>query len=117
MAAVIQFANKVVIVTDAGSGTGADTALLLAEGGAKVVIVGAELLVAVADVSEMHMVEKRAYGTVNKFWAFHYAVNNAGISGANYDLPNLPENVWDETIALNLSSVFYYTKEQLAAIN
>lgn len=38
--AIAQFAAKVAIVTGAGTGMGADTAILLAQRGAKVVLVG-----------------------------------------------------------------------------
>jgi NADP-dependent 3-hydroxy acid dehydrogenase YdfG len=47
-----QFQCKVIIVTGAGTGMGADTAILLAERGAKVAIVGRR-------EAPLHEVEKR----------------------------------------------------------
>ncbi|KAJ6037031.1 NAD(P)-binding protein [Penicillium herquei] len=134
MATPRQFEGKVAMVTGAGTGIGADTALLLAERGAKVVIVGrreaplqevekrilaggGEVLIAVADVSDISQVEKVVERTLERFGALHYGVNNAGISGENFDLPDLPKEVWDETIAINLSSIFYCMKAQLRAID
>jgi NADP-dependent 3-hydroxy acid dehydrogenase YdfG len=81
MTTLRQFEGKVVMVTGAGTGIGADTAFLLAERGAKVVIVGrreaplheveqrivaagGEVLVAVADVSDIAQVEK----VLEKLW-------------------------------------------------
>ncbi|KAJ5911668.1 uncharacterized protein N7473_000971 [Penicillium subrubescens] len=109
------------MVTGAGTGIGADTAFLLAERGAKVVIVGrreaplheveqrivaasGEVLVAVADVSDIAQVEKVVENTLE-------------VSGENFDLPDLPKGVWDETIAINLSSIFYCMKAQIRAID
>ncbi|KAL3440825.1 dehydrogenase with different specificitie [Aspergillus insuetus] len=128
------FKDKVAMVTGAGTGIGAETVLLLAERGAKVTIVGRreaplrkieqtviqagrEALVAVADVSDMSQVDRVIEDTLNHFGPLHYAVNNAGISGDNFDLPDLPKDVWDQTIAINLSSIFYCMKAQIRAID
>jgi NAD(P)-dependent dehydrogenase (short-subunit alcohol dehydrogenase family) len=134
MATDMQFANKVVLVTGAGTGIGADTAILLAERGAKVVLVGrtegplrdvegrivtagGEALVVVADVSDLAAFENAVEDTVRTFGALHYAVNNAGIASQDCDVRDLPKDVWDETIAINLSSLFYCMKTELSAID
>lgn len=115
------------MVTGAGTGIGADTAFLLAERGAKMVIVGrrkaplhgveqrivaagGEVLVAMADVSDIAQVEKVVENTLERLGALHYGVNNAGVSGDNFDLLALPKELWNETIAINLSSIFYCMK-------
>lgn len=133
MAMNTQFAHKVAIVTGAGTGIGAETALLLAERGAKVAIVGdnetplrnveeriqnigGEAFVSVADVSDALSIQKVVTDTMNKFGAIHFAVNNAGISGDSQDLPDLSKDAWDQTIAVNLSSIFYCIQAQLPAI-
>jgi NAD(P)-dependent dehydrogenase (short-subunit alcohol dehydrogenase family) len=54
--------------------------------------------------------------TVDRFGALHYAVNNAGISSESHDIPELPTQVWDSTIAINLSSLFYGMRAELPAI-
>jgi NAD(P)-dependent dehydrogenase (short-subunit alcohol dehydrogenase family) len=128
-----QFQNKAVIVTGAGTGMGADTAILLAERGASVALVGrreaplAEVaarieqaggvaLVVVADVSSPEEVTRAVALTVERFGALHYAVNNAGISSESHDLPDLPDAVWTQTLETNLSSIFYGMRAQLPAI-
>ncbi|MFJ7439691.1 SDR family NAD(P)-dependent oxidoreductase [Methylorubrum thiocyanatum] len=128
-----QFAGKVAVVTGAGTGMGADTAMLLAERGARVTLVGrreaplreveariravgGEALVAPADVSVPAEVERFVAATVERFGALHYAVNNAGISSESHDLPELPDAVWDQTLAINLSSLFYCMRAELPGI-
>jgi NAD(P)-dependent dehydrogenase (short-subunit alcohol dehydrogenase family) len=128
-----QFEGKVIIVTGAGTGMGADTAILLAERGAKVTIAGrreaplreieakiiaagGEALVVSADVSKPDDATRMVAETVKRFGTLHGAVNNAGIASENYDLPELPYELWDQTIGINLSSIFYCMRAQLPAI-
>lgn len=133
MANTEQFKGKVVLVTGAGTGMGADTAILLAERGAKVAIVGrreaplrdveakiiaagGEVLVVPADMSKPEDAERVVKETVERFGALHGAVNNAGISSESYDVPDLPFELWDKTIGINLSSIFYCMRAQLPEI-
>ncbi|MGW7043201.1 SDR family NAD(P)-dependent oxidoreductase [Streptomyces avermitilis] len=102
------FTGKVALVTGAGTGTGAATAILLAECGARVTLVGrreeplhevaasiasagGEALVVSADVSDPGAIRSAVAATVDRFGALHCAVNNAGISSENHDLPDLPD--------------------------
>jgi NAD(P)-dependent dehydrogenase (short-subunit alcohol dehydrogenase family) len=128
-----QFDGKVMVVTGAGTGMGADTAVLLAERGAQVALVGrretplreieakiraagGEALVISADMSKPEDANRMVEETVKRFGGLHGAVNNAGIASENHDLPELPYELWDKTIGINLSSIFYCMRAQLPAI-
>jgi NAD(P)-dependent dehydrogenase (short-subunit alcohol dehydrogenase family) len=112
---------------------GADTALLLAERGARVAIVGrreaplreieakilaagGQALIISADMSRPEDATSVVEETVKHFGALHGAVNNAGIASENHDLPELPYELWDKTIGINLSSIFYCMRAQLPEI-
>lgn len=111
----------------------ADTAILLAQRGAKVVLVGrrpgplsavqqriedagGEALSLPADVSNEADMERVVKDTIKRFGAFHYAVNNAGVESESHDLPKLPSAAWNDTIGINLMAVYYCMKTQLSAI-
>lgn len=128
-----QFTGKTALVTGAGSGIGSDIARLLAARGAGVTLVsrqeaplreladeitaaGGRALVVAADVSDPQAVEHAVAETVRHFGALHLAVNNAGTSGAHFDVPDLPEDEWNKTVGINLSGVFYGLKYQIPAI-
>ncbi|MGC5311840.1 SDR family NAD(P)-dependent oxidoreductase [Micromonospora zamorensis] len=128
-----QFDDKTAYVTGAGSGMGSDIAKLLAQRGARVALVGrqeeplrdvaaeitaagGDALVLVADVSDARAVEQSVAETVRHFGALHLAVNNAGVSGAFRDLPDLPEDEWNSTIGINLSGIYHGMKHQIPAM-
>ncbi|MFD7307912.1 SDR family NAD(P)-dependent oxidoreductase [Promicromonospora sp. NPDC059942] len=128
-----QFAGRTAFVTGAGSGIGSDIARLLAARGAGVALVsrssgpleqladeitgsGGRALALPADVGDPRAVEQAVAETVRHFGALHLAVNNAGTSGAHFDVPDLPEDEWDATLATNLSGTFYGLKYQIPAM-
>src|SRR5277367_4480846 len=92
------FQDKVALITGAGGGMGAATAMELASRGASVMVVdingeGAEVtagailgnggaaLAFTGDVARVEVQEQIIATLTRRFGALHYAVNNAGISG------------------------------------
>jgi NAD(P)-dependent dehydrogenase (short-subunit alcohol dehydrogenase family) len=121
------------MVSGAGTGMGAATAVLLAERGASVTLMGrreaplrdveatitaagGKALVVPTDVSDPEAVKKAVDATVERFGALHYAVNNAGVASESHDLPDLPLELWNRTIEINLTALFYAMRAQLPAM-
>lgn len=120
--------DKIVIITGAGSGIGAASALLFAEHGAKVIVSDLNFdsaqRVALAisekgfpasatqtDVSKYEDVENLIHETVNDFGRLDVIVNNAGIGPrkmAKVEDHTLDD--WDRVIAVNQTGVFYCMK-------
>jgi len=122
-----QFEGKVALVTGAGSGIGAATALLLAERGASVTVVGRrkakleEVVTQItaiggtalgvqADVSDPAEVKRAVQATIERFDALHYLVNNAGISGYFEPLTEISVEKWRQVLDINLNGQFYGMK-------
>jgi NAD(P)-dependent dehydrogenase (short-subunit alcohol dehydrogenase family)/nicotinamidase-related amidase len=127
------FKNKVALITGAGGGMGAATALELARRGAAVMIVdingplaestrgqireaGGTACAFAGDVSRLDIQEEILSKVVQEFGALHFAVNNAGISGQFGALPDIPVEDWRRVVDVNLNAVYYGMKHQLPAI-
>jgi 3-oxoacyl-[acyl-carrier protein] reductase len=121
---MLNLSNQVMLITGASRGIGRATALLAAKAGARVAVNyrqakadAAESLVAEifknggqaaafqADVGNYAEVEKMVAAVLQQFGQIDVLVNNAGIwtYGA---IDTMSEEVWDETMAANLKSIY-----------
>lgn len=125
------FAGKVAFVTGAASGIGEAVAKQLAERGAKVVVAdlkldaaqklvetiksaGGEAAAVAVDVGQIDQVEKAVKFTVDTYGKLDVAVNNAGIGGDAAPLGDYTFEGWHKVIDINLNSVFYSMKYEIA---
>lgn len=128
-----EFSGKVALVSGGGSGIGAETAKILAAGGASVVLTDIDLEAAQAvveeitqggggavarraDVSRPEDAEASVTFATDTFGGLHLAFNNAGIVGAERSLADLDVEEWRQVIDVNLNGVFYGMKYQLPQI-
>lgn len=120
--------GKVALITGASRGIGSATAIYMAKAGAIVVInyreredearkvgdavekEGAKFLLVKADVSVKSDVKKMVEKVLENFGKIDILVNNAGIWTYG-EIGNMPEEVWDETMNINLKGVYYVTNE------
>jgi NAD(P)-dependent dehydrogenase (short-subunit alcohol dehydrogenase family) len=128
-----ELANKVALVTGAGSGIGRAAALLLAREGATVVVsdigeqggqetvrliteAGGTASFVRADVSKPDACEALVAEAVRRYGALHLACNNAGIGGPQAPAGDYPTDGWDQVIGINLSGVFYCMRYEIPAM-
>lgn len=123
--------GKVAIVTGAGQGIGAATARRMAEEGARVVVsdinaasatavveeiraAGGEAAFVQCDVSQVDDVKRLMDAAVESFGRLDILHNNAGVHETNFTTTaqshELPENVWDKVIAINLRGPWLCSK-------
>ena len=125
--------GKVAIVTGGGSGLGEAIGKALAQSGVKVVLTdirleGAERVAREIagtggtasaiqqDTAKPADSEKVVAHAVATYGALHYAVNNAGIGGAQAPAGETDLAEWDRVIAINLNGVLYGMRYQIPAM-
>lgn len=119
--------EKVALVTGAGSGIGEAAALLLAERGAAVVLigrteseleetaeqvrnVGGDALTVVADVSDSEAMAAAVERTVERFGRLDVVVANAGVNGTWAGIDDLSVEDFRSTLDINLTGTFVTIK-------
>jgi len=125
--------GKVAIVTGGGSGLGEAIGKALAREGVRVVLtdinldaaerVAREILSAGGEASAVKEdtanpadSEKVVARAVERYGALHYAVNNAGIGGAQAPVGEVDIADWDRVIDINLNGVLYGMRYQIPAM-
>ena len=126
----MKLANKVAVITGAGSGMGKAAALIFAAEGAKVAAAdiaeaqvketaaeitrkGGDAVAIRADVSKSEDVKRMIDDTVAKYGGLNIVYNNAGIEGESNFMSNMTEEQFDRVIAINLRGVFLGMKYAL----
>jgi 3-oxoacyl-[acyl-carrier protein] reductase len=120
---MISLDNKVTLITGGSRGIGAATAVLFAKAGSDIVInfrksaeraaevaqtvkdLGRRVIVHQANVADMREATTLIERTIVEFGKVDIVVNNAGIWTYG-EIGNMHEDVWDETLDVNLKGVF-----------
>ncbi len=127
------FQGKVAVVTGGGSGIGRESALLLAKGGASVMISdidergglesvemiksgGGNAAFVKSNVAKPEDNENMVAETVKVFGRLDIAVNNAGIGGEASLTGDYSVEGWLKVININLNGVFYGMRYEIPAM-
>ena len=119
---------KVALVTGAGSGIGRHVAVALAGAGYSVVLAGrrkepleatalevsrnnSQALVVPTDVGDPDAVRELFAKTKHAFGRLDLLFNNAGISGRDLPMEDLPFEMWKSVVDTNLTGTFLCTQE------
>lgn len=125
-----RLAGAVAIVTGGGRGIGGAIALGFAHEGAAVTVAartdreirdvaaeiqnaGGRALAVETDVTRAADVDRMVTSTLAAFGTVDILVNSAGVPGPLGLLPDLSEDAWDQTIAVNLKGIFLCCKAVL----
>lgn len=128
----MRLANRVALITGAGSGIGQAIALLFAQEGAKIVAAdryldraevtaamilaaGGDALALKADVSSQSDVTAMAERAIATYGTVDILVNNAGLSIGS-DILTIDEETWDLNLAVVLKSVYLCSKAILPSM-
>ena len=130
----MRLANKVIVITGAGSGIGREAALLFAGEGARVVVAdvndeagnqtvteirsrGKDALYVHTDVSKEVELKQLVHVAETTFGSLNGIVNNAGIfPDADGSVVDTTEDVWDLVMKINLKGVFFGCKHAIPAL-
>jgi len=119
----MKLANKIALITGAGSGMGRVASLLFAQEGAKIAAIdidekaaqetarmieagGGKAIAVKADVSKSADAQAMVAATVEKLGGLNIVYNNAGIEGKAEPIVKLAEEDFDRVIAINLRGVW-----------
>jgi 3-oxoacyl-[acyl-carrier protein] reductase len=126
----MKLANKIALITGAGSGMGRVASLLFAQEGARIAAIdidekavqetvrmietgGGKGLAVKADVSKSADAQAMVAATVEKLGAPNIVYNNAGIEGKAAKIVDMAEEDFDRVIAINLRGVWLGMKYAL----
>jgi len=131
MKQLLDFTGKVVLVTGARSGIGRAAAVAFAEQGAKLALagrsncdetlacikaVGGEGIFVKGDVSVARDVQNIVNTTVKTYGRLDVAFNNSGVMPPNANIPDHPEESFDQIISVDLKGVFLCMKYEIPEI-
>ena len=119
--------NKTAIITGGAKGMGRGMAIRFAEEGCSVAIAdismkeaddtlgkmskkGKEGIAIQCDVTDINQVRDTVDKVMNKFGKIDILINNAGAIADHVPIEDLPEESWDNVMALNLKSHFLFCK-------
>lgn len=125
--------GRIAIVTGAASGIGRAAARRFAEEGAQVVCAdvdeaggeetarliadaGGTAVFQATDVADRAQAEAVVQRAVDGYGGLDVAFNNAGIEGTMAPTAEATDEIWDRTIAVNLTAVFYAMRAQIPAL-
>ncbi len=120
----MRLADKIALVTGAGSGFGAGIAHTFAREGARVAVVdingqaakdvaaaiGKAAIAVRADVSKRADVEAAVQATCAAFGTLDILVNNAGVTHKRAPLTEVSEEEFDRILAVNVKSIFLFAQ-------
>jgi len=123
----MRLANKVAIITGAGSGLGRASAILFAKEGAKVVVAdindaggeetvaaissnGGEAIFVHTDVSKASDAKNLIKTAKDKFGKIDILFNNAGVPHRPMPVEDLDESLWDHIFSVNVKGIFLMAK-------
>lgn len=129
---MINYTDKVVIITGGGSGLGRAAALSIAQQGGKLVLVDmnknsledtkkeilaaapeAQIEIVEANVTNEEEVKNYVQFTIDKFGKIDGFFNNAGIEGKQNLTEEFGSDEFDKVVSVNLNGVFYGMKHVL----
>ncbi|GKW47290.1 glucose 1-dehydrogenase [Planococcus sp. NCCP-2050] len=129
---MINYTDKVVIITGGGSGLGRAAALSIAQQGGKLVLVDmnkssledtkkeilaaaseAQIEIVEANVTNEEEVKNFVQFTIDKFGKIDGFFNNAGIEGKQNLTEDFGSDEFDKVVSVNLNGVFYGMKHVL----